>query len=212
MTQITPIPSRAIVTRSGSILRGYIDNMPFEGPNERDGLLVMLSDPQFKRVTAQPYEVRYSLNNKVRTHYPDALAERFVGPDLVLEIKPDRYIDNAKLIKRTALMKHIFAQRGQQYEVMFSSHIRQEPRYSNAKELYYFSAGYIDDNVRLLTIDLVDNFPGITVGSLSSELNLQDNGAVFTMIGQKLIDFDRNHPLSKSSRLYPMEGVMRGTI
>lgn len=194
--------SRAIVTRSGRRLRGYLKRLPWESPLERDALFVLHAERSFKVVKTQPYEVIYFDGRTTRKHYPDILAEK-AGRQLVIEVKRDRDALDPELFRRTEIMTRIFANEGQTYLLFFEKHIRKEPRLSNAKDLFHFEAGRVDEELALASIHRVDQYPGITAQELSAYLDEENLSVVFTLIAQRRIAFDRDRRLSKNSLLFP---------
>jgi len=174
---------------------------PYESLLECDALKVLLADPRFESIVPQPFEVTYLDGSRTRRHFPDIAAD---GPDasVVIEVKSDKKAADPEIRRREIIMRSVFAGYGRHYFVWPASAIRRQPRLANVRLLYNYAAIEPDPALVLLASDIVSRVPGIPAGDLADRLGYIELPFVFSMLGRKLLDFDRHKPLSNKSKLW----------
>lgn len=194
-------PTRTVVTRSGVRVRGFLCCGPYESLLECDALKVLLADPRFETIVPQPFEVNYLDGSKTRRHFPDIAAD---GPNacVVIEVKSDKKAADPKIRRLEAIMRGIFAEYGRHYFVWPASAIRRQPRLKNVRLLYNYAALEPDPALLLMTSEIVSRIPGISAGELADQLGIRELPLVYSMLGRRLLDFDRHKPLSVQSKLW----------
>lgn len=115
---------RKVVTRSRSRKTGKYPSwkmgrmVQWDSGNEKTVFRTLDGDATVIAFYEQPFCVRYLDNGILRRHYPDVLVEFIDGVD-VWEIKDARDQLDADIVRRTAILKPLFAQLGIRYRLVF---------------------------------------------------------------------------------------------
>lgn len=93
-------PARQVITRSphrsvGAVVAPWLDCEPIahESDHEKSFLEVAVCCPVLARVRAQPFELKYTLDDRERSHIPDYLLTFKDGQGAVVEVKSARFVD-----------------------------------------------------------------------------------------------------------------------
>lgn len=134
------VRSRKIVTRSRARPNGKYPSwkmgrmMQWESINELNAYRLLDADPAAIAYHEQPLTIRYRLNGKEHTHYPDTLVQWGASREL-WEIKPSKQALRPEYIERTRLLENALPQLGFEYRLVLAEDLAKEPRLSNVLTL-----------------------------------------------------------------------------
>ena len=132
----------------------------YESRLELTRLLFADFDPQVRRIVAQPFLLRASVERRERKHVPDYLLLTDDGP-IVVDVKPHARLASSKISYTLDWTRRLVEQRGWRYEV---SSEPPEPELANVRFLAGFRNQKCFSPALLGELRRRDDLPGRTLG------------------------------------------------
>lgn len=133
--------AREIVRPTGGILRGFVPSrkngrlVHHEGLLERDAITLFEAHHRVAQYREQPITLQYPDGSRLRRYTPDFEVILETGEALLVEIKPDRSLQDPEVRHKLQRISEHLIRMGQPFVVLSSSVIRREPRLSNLRQI-----------------------------------------------------------------------------
>ncbi|WP_082113567.1 TnsA endonuclease N-terminal domain-containing protein [Chromobacterium vaccinii] len=207
---------RRVVTRRGRHIRGYFPSkkmaqmVPWESLPERDALLLLELSPGVVAFKAQPEKLPYWDGTAMRVHFPDLWVLLYDEHVLFVELKPASELARPQVkAKYRQIAEQLLAQ-GLDYRLLTDKEIRQEPLFSNLKQLLYRynhpASPLPTRNQLVAAFYLTESLP------LAQCLERFGPDVTNTLIAQARLYVDLTQPLAPASLVQLPTGECHATI
>lgn len=182
-----PRPVRKVVTRSGSIPRGFFPSLKngrmvaYEQLLEADACLLFEMSPRIRRYREQPARVWFPDDDHIHRYTFDYELELTDGRYVFVEIKPEKQLRRPEVRRRMDLIQAYMSEQETPFLVLTDDAIRQQPRLKNLRVLWRDAPLHspTDDFLlhitRQLILERISAF-----GALKSRINRGTALALFT--------------------------------
>lgn len=181
-------PVRTVVTRSGSMPRGYFPSLKngcmveYEQTLEADACLVFEMSPLIQSYRQQPEKIWFPDGDRTRLYQPDYELELFNGKRVLVEIKPAKRLAKPDIRAKFDRIQEHMDRTGRLFVILTEKSVRQEPRLKNLRTLRRdmpsrdVDHGHIRSSLRKLTQSGVT-----TLGEVTA---LVGEGTTFVLLTQ----------------------------
>jgi len=134
-------PARQIVTRSGSIPRGYFPSakngqmVAYEQLLEADAVVLFEMSPLIKSYVGQPEKIYYPDGDRTRLYTPDFRVDLIDGSRILVEIKPERCLAPPDVKHKFERIQEHLDRLAKPFTILTDKSIRQQPRLENLRTL-----------------------------------------------------------------------------
>jgi hypothetical protein len=153
---------------------------------------------------AQPEEIEFHLNGKVKKHQPSFFVRPTNEYSFIVDAVRSTTLQDEHRTERFAMIRRIYRLRGLRYRILTEKTIRQEPALGNAKALFPFVTSAVDQALLLQASELISRAGPLPLSSLEERLRLTPEGRsrIFALIANRLLAFDRSVPLGSSTQIF----------
>ncbi|KAF3462133.1 transposase [Ralstonia solanacearum] len=134
-------PVRTVVTRSGSMPRGYFPSLKngrmveYEQTLEADACLLFEMSPLIQAYRQQPEKIWFPDGDRTRLYRPDYELELFNGKRVLVEIKPAKRLAKPDIRAKFDRIQEHMDRTERQFVILTEESVRQQPRLDNLRTL-----------------------------------------------------------------------------
>lgn len=134
-------PVRTVVTRSGSMPRGYFPSLkngcmvPYEQTLEADACLLFEMSPLIESYREQPERIWFPDGDRIRLYRPDYELELSSGKRVLVEIKPAERLAKPAIRAKFDRIQEYMDRAGRLFVILTEESIRRQPRLENLRKL-----------------------------------------------------------------------------
>lgn len=172
------MPVRKVSNRGGSVIGRFPSlkmgrMIAFESLLERDFIYLLDYDARVERFEEQPLTIEYEHEGQARHYTPDfQLLE--AGQCVLVECKPERFVDADDNPRKFAIAREWCATRGREFRVVTDRHIRAGFRLQNIKRLTSYARLAVDPRLcRQIEVGLQAT-PTMTLQTLAHQIDPAD--------------------------------------
>lgn len=174
----------------------------FESLLERDFIYLLDYDARVERFEEQPLTIEYQHDDQTRHYTPDFQVVG-AGQQVIVECKPERFVETPDNQRKFAVARAWCATRGWEFRVVTDQQIRAGHRLSNIKRLTQYARLSLDPVLRYRIKAVLQDTPGpLTLQVLAQTLEAANPDRV--MAGVLHLAF--HHQLELALDLVPLSG------
>jgi hypothetical protein len=200
---------RVITNRGSRKVTGWFPSwklgrmIKYESRLERDYLFLLDYDPAVVGVRGQWPRVRYLLDDKYRTYWPDFTVER-TGKRQIVEVKPAEKARKLENVRRFRAIRQVCLNRGYEFVLVTDEAIRAQPRLRNVKLLWRYSRVPVWPRHQLACQEFFGARAEASLGDLAEHLALLGAGrdVLYSMMFHGVLLFDLHRPVGPGARLW----------
>jgi hypothetical protein len=198
---ITNTGSRKVIGRFPSWKLGQM--VMFESKLERDYLYLLDYDPAVVAIRGQWPRIRYVLDGKFRTYWPDFRVER-LNKRQIIEVKPAKKARKEDNVRRFQAIRQVCLDKGYEFALVTEETIRLEPRLKNIKLLWRYSRIEIWPRHQLACYEFFGSRADANLQELLDHFAKMHFGreVIYSMMFHGALSFDLTQEINRNTRLW----------
>lgn len=162
---------------------------------ERDYIKVLEFDSMVEKYESQPIEIEYTYEGKNRRYYPDFLVTMTTGDEFIVEVKPQRKLEDEDVKLKEEVGKMYCKEEGMSYKIVSEECIRKGYFQENFDFLYIYNEEYTNSKGIKLLLEIYNENKPCTIAtlkdiSLTQVTSDEFYAHLFYLIYEKKISFD----------------------
>lgn len=174
----------------------------WESQLERDYIYLLEIDPTVIEYYGQPFKIRFQIGKKMHIYTPDFFVVRKDKKQMI-EIKPEKRINDPKNQNIFSSIKPICLQHGYEFKVITDKTIRLQPRLNNIKLLHKYSRIRLLPQHQITCYEFFFNKKEVTFAQIEQYFQFKgiERQYIYSLIYKGILSVDITTLLNKDSML-----------
>jgi len=198
--------SREIVSRSRHRPTGKYPSwkmsrmMEWESPGELNAFRLLDADPRTISYCEQPFAIRFALDGRTHTHFPDILVDSQEKRE-IWDIQSKANTRDDEIARRTLVLRSELPQLGFEYRIVLADELASQPRLSNCLTLLKYGRQPVGNAMRERIRQILSAAPHVCWRSaLEGDLGTEGRAVLSRLALEGVLSYDIGQPISPMTR------------